>query len=116
MYESKTKDCARSWTFQPKGAFFWEMVVGTSFVAVFSIFRFASFAKNLKGEDDEELFVLVSALRSANVFPYALLFDVDLTEKKGSWFLHKPKSFLLTRQGHFFLLTQTLMVLNTSIS
>ena len=29
-------------------------------------------AKNLKGEDDEYCFVLVSALRSANAFPYAL--------------------------------------------
>ena len=86
MYERKTKDSARSWTFQPKGAFFWEMVVGTSFVAVFSIVRFASFAKNLKREDEEELFVLVSALRSANVFPYALLLDVDLTEKKARGF------------------------------
>ena len=57
------------------------MAVSTSFATVFSIFQFASFAKNLKGEDDEELFVLVSALRSANVFPCALL-DVDLTEKK----------------------------------
>ena len=77
------------------------MAVSTSFASVFSIFQLASFAKYLKGEVDEELLVLVSALRSANVFPCALL-DVDLTEKKGSWFLHKPTSFLLTRQGHFF--------------
>ena len=32
------------------------------FLAVSSIFRFVSFAKNFKGEDDEEFFVLVSAL------------------------------------------------------
>ena len=44
------------------------MAVSTSFLAISSIFRFASFAKNLKGEDDEEFFVLVGALRSANVF------------------------------------------------
>ena len=53
----------------------------TYHLAVFSIFRFASFAENLNGEDDEEFFVLVSALRSANVFPYALLLDVDLIDK-----------------------------------
>ena len=64
------------------------MAISTSFLAVFSIFRFASFAKSLKGEDDEEFFVLGCALRSANVFPYALLLDVDL-----SWFLHKPIFF-----------------------
>ena len=57
-------------------------MANTSFLAVFSIFRFASLAKNLKGEDDEDLFVLVSALRSANVFPCALLLDVDLNEKR----------------------------------
>ena len=55
-------------------------MASTSFLAVFYIFRFASFAKNLKGEDDEEFFVLVSALRSANVFPCALLLDVDFNE------------------------------------
>ena len=49
------------------------MAISIIFVAVSSIFRFASFAKNLKGEDDEEFFVPVSALRSA----------------KGSWFLYK---------------------------
>ena len=57
------------------------MAIRTNFLAVFSIFRFASFAENLKGEDDEEFFVLVSALRSANAFPYALLLDVDFVEK-----------------------------------
>ena len=57
------------------------MAIRTIFLAVFSIFRFASFAENLKGEDDEECFVLVSALRSVNVFPYALLLDVDLIDK-----------------------------------
>ena len=61
------------------------MAISSSFLAVFSSFRFASYAKNLKEEDDEEFFVLVCALRSANVFPYALFLDVDL-----SWFLHKP--------------------------
>ena len=63
------------------------MAICTSLLVVFWIFQFASFAKNLKGEDDEEFFVLACALRSANVFPYALLLDViiDLL-----WFLHKP--------------------------
>ena len=55
-------------------------MASTSFLKVFSSFRFASFAKNLKGEYDEELFVLMSVLRSANVFPCALLLDVDLNE------------------------------------
>ena len=58
------------------------MVISTSFLAVFSNSRFASFAKNLRGKDDKEYFVLVSASRSANVFPYALLLDVDLIEKR----------------------------------
>ena len=58
------------------------MTIHTNFLAVFSIVWFASFAKNLKGEDDEEFFVLVSALRSANVFPYTLLLDVDLIDKR----------------------------------
>ena len=35
------------------------------FFMVSSIFRFASFAKKLKWENDEEFFVLVCALRSA---------------------------------------------------
>lgn len=53
-------------------------MVITSFLAVFSYSRFASFAKNLKWKDDENFFVLMSALRTANVFPYSLLLDVDL--------------------------------------
>ena len=64
------------------------MAIRTSFLAVSSIFRFASFAKNLKGEDDEEFFVPVSALRSA----------------KGSWFCTNQlilTSFLSTRQKYF---------------
>ena len=44
-------------------------------------FDFALFSENLNGEDDEEFLVLVRALRSANVFPYAVLLDVDLIDK-----------------------------------
>ena len=38
--------------------------------------------KTLRGKIMKKFFVLVSALRSANVFPYALLFDVDLIVKR----------------------------------
>ena len=69
-------------------------MASTSSFKVFSIFWFASFAKNLKGEDDEEFFVLVSVLRSANVFPCALL-DVDLMR-----FLHKPIDANVTSFDH----------------
>ena len=87
------------------------MAIRTIFLAVFSIFRFASFAENLKGEDDKEFFVLVSALRSVNVFPYALLLDVDLIDKSFVVFAQidqlMPTSFLLTRRGHFFFYINT---------
>ena len=39
--------------------------VTTSFLAVYLLFRSAPFAKNLLKEDEEELFVLLTALRSA---------------------------------------------------
>ena len=39
--------------------------VTTSILAVYLLFRLASFSKNLLKEDDEELFVLLTALRSA---------------------------------------------------
>jgi len=39
--------------------------VTTSFLAVYLLFRLAPFAKNLLKEDEEELFVLLTALRSA---------------------------------------------------
>ena len=39
--------------------------VTTNFLAVFLLFRLAPFAKNLLKEDDEELFVLPTVLRSA---------------------------------------------------
>jgi len=39
--------------------------VTTSFSAVYLLFRAAPFAKNLLKEDEEELFVLLTALRSA---------------------------------------------------
>ena len=39
--------------------------VTTSFSAVYLLFRLAPFAKNLLKEDEEELFVLLTALRSA---------------------------------------------------
>ena len=42
--------------------------------------RNAILRNHLKGEYDEELFVLMSVLRCANVFPCALLLDVDLNE------------------------------------
>ena len=72
------------------------------FLGGFLDFSICFIAKNLKGEDDEEFFVLVCALRSANVFPYALLLEVDLL-----WFLHKPInanviSFDQTRVDTFF--------------
>ena len=38
---------------------------GASFLAVYLLFRLAPFAKNLLKEDEEELFVLLTALRSA---------------------------------------------------
>jgi len=37
----------------------------TSFLTVYFLFRLAPFAKNLLKEDEEELFVLLTALRSA---------------------------------------------------
>jgi len=39
--------------------------VTTSFLAVYLLFRAAPFAKNLFKKDEEELFVLLTALRSA---------------------------------------------------
>jgi len=39
--------------------------VTTSFLVVYLLFCLASFSKNLLKEDDEELFVLLTALRSA---------------------------------------------------
>jgi len=39
--------------------------VTTSILVVYLLFRLASFSKNLLKEDDEELFVLLTALRSA---------------------------------------------------
>ena len=82
------------------------MAISTSFLAVFLIFHFASFAKNLKEEDDKEFLYLLCALRSANVFPYALVVDVDL-----SWFLHKPINTNVISfdqaLGHFLLLPLT---------
>ena len=39
--------------------------VTTCFSAVYLLFRLAPFAKNLLKEDEEELFVLLTALRSA---------------------------------------------------
>ena len=59
------------------------MAISTSFLAVFSNSRFASFAKNLKGKDDKEfLYLTVSSPPKANVFPCALLLDVNLIEKR----------------------------------
>jgi len=39
--------------------------VTTRFLAVYLLFRLAPFAKKLLKEDEEELFVLLTALRSA---------------------------------------------------
>ena len=41
------------------------------------MFQFASLAKNLRGKMTKNFFPIESALRSANVFPYALVLDVD---------------------------------------
>ena len=47
--------------------------------------RFSGFLhlpETLRGKMKNNLFFLVSALRGANVFSYALLLDVDLTNKR----------------------------------
>ena len=44
--------------------------------------RFFCLLLCLEWEDDNYLFVLVSAFRSANLFPYALRFAFDFIEKR----------------------------------
>ena len=83
------------------------MAIRTIFFGSFLDFSVCFICRNLNGEDDEEFFVLVTALRSANVFRYVLLLDVDLIDKSFVVFAQidqlMPTSFLLTKRGHFFL-------------
>ena len=61
------------------------MAIRTNFWRFSRFFGLLHLLKTFKGEDDQEFFVLVSALRSLNVFPYALLLDVDLIDKRFSF-------------------------------
>jgi len=63
--------------------------VTTSFLAVYLIFRLAPFAKHFLQEDEEELFVLLTALRSAGR-------RRKLARKKG--FVEETVRFILATQ------------------
>ena len=81
------------------------MAISTSFLAVFLIFQFASFAKNLKEEDDEE-FLYLCVLCVVQTCSHMLLFLMS-TYRGFCTNQLMPMSFLLTRQGHFLLLPVT---------
>ena len=74
-------------------------MASTSFLAVFSIFRFASFAKNLEGEDDDEFFFSCECFAECKCVPVCH-FLLSTYMKKGSGFLHTPIDANVTSFDH----------------
>ena len=81
------------------------MAISTSFWTVFWIFRFASLLKTLRGKMTK-IFLYLCVLCVVQMFSH-MLFFLKSTYCGFCTNQLMPTSFLLTRQGHFLLLTET---------